>query len=159
MSPRLCALQFLTRGQQRLPVPEGPPTLSLSSLVGRVCSKPEQERSLDPTSMGALFVGGWGRETEVGQTGAGAGWEDGLPSLSLVSCGYCEPRHRGTATAGHMLRRVCWGRGVVNLPQPLPFRCPQLTLATPPAPSVMVGQGSEYCLLQRPLQLHSSSWS
>ena len=45
-------------------MPEGPPALSLSSLVGGVCSKPEQERSLDPASVGALFVGGWGRETE-----------------------------------------------------------------------------------------------
>lgn len=43
VSPRLCVLQCLARGQQRLPVPEGPPALSLSSLVGRVCSKPEQE--------------------------------------------------------------------------------------------------------------------
>ena len=83
-------------------------------------------------------------------------------SPSLVSCGYCVPRHCGMATAGHMLRCVCVrgeGGGAVNLPQPLPFGCPQLTPATPPAHSVMVGQGSEYCLLQRPLQLHSSSWS
>ena len=54
-------------------MPEGPPALSLSSLVGRVCSKPEQERSLDPASVGALFVGGWGRETEVGEMGVGGG--------------------------------------------------------------------------------------
>lgn len=58
-------------------MPEGPPDLSLSSLVGRVCSKPEQERSLDPTSVGALSVEGWGRETEVGKMGVGEGWERG----------------------------------------------------------------------------------
>lgn len=88
-------------------MPEGPPALSLSSLVGRVCSKPEQERSLDPASVGALFVGGWGRETEVGEMGVAAGREGGMLSPSLVSCGYCVPRHCGTATAGHMLRCVC----------------------------------------------------
>ena len=88
-------------------MPEGPPALSLSSLVGRVCSKPEQERSLDPASMGALFVGGWGREAEVGEMGVAAGREGGMLSPSLVSCGYCVPRHCGTATAGHMLRCVC----------------------------------------------------
>lgn len=32
-------------------------------------------------------------------------------SPSLVSCGYCVPRHYGTATAGHMLRCVCVGGG------------------------------------------------
>lgn len=66
-------------------MPEGLPALSLSSLVGRVCSKPEQERSLDPDSVGALFVGGWGRETEVGEMAVGAGWEGGMLSPSLVS--------------------------------------------------------------------------
>lgn len=106
-------------------------------------------------------MGGWGRETAVGEMGVAAGREGGMLSPSLVSCGYCVPRHCGTATAGHMLRCVCvcvwWG--AVNLTQPLPFGCPQLTPATLPDPSVMVGQGSEYCLLKRPLQLRSSSWS